>query len=103
MGFVPKTFGEAVELDGLVPVSNGEPNGLLLLDGVPVSKREEDPVLLPEGKVLPVPVPNDELAPAPASEDEEDDEELLPVVSSCAHSPGPLHNPPATNRAIQCR
>ena len=96
-------FGEAVEVEGVVPVSKGEPNGLLLLDGVPGSKREEEIEGVLEGVL---PVPNEELAPAPASDDEDEvveEDEEPPPVSSWAHSPSPLHNPPATNRAIQCR
>ena len=120
LGLVPKKLGEAVEVEGDVPVSNGEPNGLVDGAGVPESKRD---VFISAGVPLPKPLlpePNEEDAPVPdpvlpevvVPEDVEE-EPLAPALpndeaapaqaSSCARAANVLHNPPATTRAIQCR
>lgn len=119
LGLVPNTFGEAVEVDGEVPVSNGEPNGLVEGAVVPASNSEE---FMSAGLPLPksvVPAPKEEEAPEPlpvlpevvvVPEEVDDDPAVAPPPkddaapeSSCENAVTPLHNPPATIRAIQCR
>lgn len=118
LGLVPKTLGEAVEVDGDVPVSKGEPNGA---DGAVVPESNSDEFMsagLPLPKSV-VPAPKEEEAPEPlpvlpevVPEDVEDEplaaappkEDAAPAPeSSCANAGKTPHNPPATIRAIQCR
>jgi hypothetical protein len=104
-------LGAAVPVAGVVPDSNGEPNGLGGVLGVPASKGDAGAVepLLAGG------APKDELAPASVGaedeevpeedvpdDDDEDPPELLPKLS-CATDTAPPASPPASSRAIQGR
>lgn len=112
LGVLPKGLGAAVEVEGLVPLSKGEPKGLVVGAVAPESNSDELALPVPE---LVDPAPNEEDAPAPVpvppqvvelDPPEAPKDEAAPPLnpeSSCPQTEQAFHTPPAITRAIQCR